>query len=111
MSPRVSVRAVAVRGESMRPTLNDGDACLVLWGVPPRPGDVVVARLPERGLGVKRAEFTDPDGSWWLRSDNVRAGTDSATFGMIPAGDVLGRVVARYWPRPRPLRRGRPPRA
>ncbi|WP_226931252.1 MULTISPECIES: S24/S26 family peptidase [Parafrankia] len=105
--PSISPRAVSVRGESMRPTLRDGDACLVLWGAPPRPGDVVVARLPERGLGIKRAEFADPDGSWWLRSDNVGVGTDSATFGMVAATDILGRVVARYWPRPRPLRRRR----
>ncbi|CUU58810.1 hypothetical protein Ga0074812_12253 [Parafrankia irregularis] len=67
----------------------------------------MVARLPERGLGIKRAEFADPDGSWWLRSDNVGVGTDSATFGMVAATDILGRVVARYWPRPRPLRRRR----
>ena len=30
----------------MSPTLRDGDACLVWWGRAPRPGDVVVARLP-----------------------------------------------------------------
>ncbi|WP_239377265.1 MULTISPECIES: S24/S26 family peptidase [unclassified Frankia] len=101
----VAVRAVWVSGGSMQPTLRDGDACLVLWGVAPRAGDVVVARLPGRGLGVKRAAFVEPDGSWWLRSDNVMLGTDSAAFGSVPAGDVLGRVVARYWPRPCWLRR------
>ncbi|MBX6387682.1 MAG: S24/S26 family peptidase [Frankia sp.] len=89
----------------MEPTLRDGDACLVWWGRRPRPGDVVVARLPGRGLGVKRAAFADADGSWWLRSDNVAAGTDSATFGMVGPEDILGRVVLRYWPRPRWLRR------
>ncbi|WP_322762497.1 S24/S26 family peptidase [Frankia sp. Cr2] len=105
MSRGVAVRAVWVSGESMLPTLRDGDACVVLWGVAPRMGDVVVARLPGRGLGVKRAAFVEPDGSWWLQSDNVMFGTDSATFGSVPSQDVLGRVVARYWPRPRWLRR------
>jgi phage repressor protein C with HTH and peptisase S24 domain len=90
----------------MEPTLRDGDLCLVWWGARPRAGDVVVAHLPEgRGLGVKRAAFADTDGRWWLRSDNVRAGTDSATFGTVPAADVVGRVVLRYWPRPAFVRR------
>ena len=90
----------------MQPTLYDGDACLVLWGASPRPGDVVVARLPEgRGLGVKRAAFADAEGRWWLKSDNIMMGTDSATFGMVPASDILGRVLLRYWPRPRLIRR------
>ncbi len=105
VSRHVAVRMVSVSGRSMAPTLRDGDACVVLWGLPPRVGDVVVARLPGRGLGVKRAAFVEPDGSWWLRSDNVAAGTDSATFGAVPAADVLGRVIARYWPRPAWIRR------
>ncbi|OHV54264.1 S24/S26 family peptidase [Pseudofrankia sp. BMG5.36] len=106
MRPSVPVRAVSVRGASMAPTLRDGDACLVWWGREPRPGDVVVARLPAgRGLGVKRVAFGDEDGGWWLRSDNVGVGTDSAAFGMIATGDVLGRVVLRYWPRPAWFRR------
>ncbi|MDQ1673519.1 MAG: Peptidase S24-like, partial [Frankiaceae bacterium] len=36
---------VAVAGNSMRPTLRPGDACLVRYGAPIRSGDVVVARL------------------------------------------------------------------
>ncbi len=90
----------------MTPTLRSGDACLVRWGSRARPGDVVVARLPDRGLGVKRVGFVDADGSVWLRSDNP-AGTDSVTFGTVPAGDVLGRVLARYWPKPALMRRSR----
>jgi phage repressor protein C with HTH and peptisase S24 domain len=102
---RRSVRVVAVEGASMNPTLRSGDACLVWWGAPARPGDVVIARLPARGLGVKRAAMVDADGSVWLRSDNPRAGTDSATFGAVAGSDVLGRVLVRYWPRPTVLRR------
>jgi hypothetical protein len=48
--------------------------------------------------------FVEADGGWWLRSDNVAPGTDSATFGTVPAADVLGRVVLRYWPRPALIR-------
>jgi phage repressor protein C with HTH and peptisase S24 domain len=83
----------------MAPTLRPGDACLVRYGTTVRPGVLVVARLPARPLGVKRAADHDLDG-WWLSSDNPAAGTDSATFGRVADEDVLGRVVARYWPRP-----------
>jgi SOS-response transcriptional repressor LexA len=83
----------------MRPTLRPGDACLIRYGARIRSGDLVVARLPARPLGVKRALVHDEDG-WWLASDNPRAGTDSATFGSVADSDVLGRVVLRYWPRP-----------
>jgi hypothetical protein len=83
----------------MRPTLRPGDACLVHYRASIRPGNVVVARLPARPLGIKRAALHDAQG-WWLASDDPRNGTDSATFGSIPDDDVLGRVLLRYWPRP-----------
>lgn len=93
------VGIVAVAGESMQPTLHPGDACLVRYGADVRGGHLVVARLPNRPLGVKRAVLHDEDG-WFLSSDNPMRGTDSATFGSVPDDDVLGRVVLRYWPRP-----------
>lgn len=83
----------------MLPTLAPGDACLVRWGARPRAGDVVVARLPGRPLGIKRARFCDADG-WWLASDNPLEGTDSATFGQVADAALLGRIVLRYSPRP-----------
>ena len=98
-SARTRWGAVAVRGDSMRPTLRPGDACLVRYGAVIRPGMIVVARLPGRPLGIKRASLHDEDG-WWLESEDPRNGTDSATFGSVGEADVLGRVVLRYWPNP-----------
>jgi nickel-type superoxide dismutase maturation protease len=88
---------VVVTGDSMRPTLCAGDFCLVVWGVRIRPGDVVVARLPGRPLGVKRAVRRTESG-WWLEGDDSTASTDSRTFGAVPDEAVLGRVLIRYWP-------------
>jgi phage repressor protein C with HTH and peptisase S24 domain len=101
LSPRLGV--IGVAGDSMRPTLRPGDACLVRYGSRIRPGDLVVARLPSRPLGVKRAALHDADG-WWLASDDPLHGTDSAAFGSVRDEDVLGRVLLRYWPRPSRLR-------
>ena len=102
---------VVVRGRSMQPTLRDGDRLLVKHGATPRPGDLVVVRLPARGLAVKRATVRQP-GGWWVERDNPTEGTDSWLVGAIPDGDVLAVVRARVWPpRPGRLRRRRPGRA
>ncbi len=90
---------VVISGPSMIPTLRSGDAVLVRRGARVRPGQVVVARFRDRPdlLVVKRAVRPD-DGGWHVRSDNTLVVGDSVVHG--PA-DVVGRVVLRYWPRPR----------
>ena len=98
------MQAVLVHGPSMAPTLRHGDALLVLrGGRPVRPGDIVVARFHSRPdlLVVKRAVRQAPDrGGWWLEGDSPVVADDSRAYGFA---QVEGRVVARYWPRPRLL--------
>lgn len=87
----------------MEPALRPGDLVVVLHGAPVRPGRLVVCRLPDgpmgaRPLGIKRAVARRIDGgtvTWWVRSDNPAQGTDSRTFGAVPAADVLAVGVAR----------------
>ena len=102
--PRVRVGLATVRGTSMEPTLRDGDTLLVRYDRTPGPGDLVVVRLPGRGLAVKRA-WRRYEAGWWVERDNPAAGTDSWSAGPVPAEDVLGVVLARCWPRPSLLRR------
>jgi len=100
---------VAVAGESMTPTLADGDW---LWcrrldgsrGV--RAGDVVVLERPDRPglLLVKRVVRREPDG-WWVEGDNAAASDDSRLFGSVPDERLVARVVLRYAPRPGLMRR------
>ena len=87
----------------MVPTLRHGDALLVRRGPRARPGDVVVGRFPAGPdlLVVKRA-VRPVDGGWWLEGDNPLVADDSRAYG---PGEVLGRVVLRYWP----VRRARRP--
>ncbi len=96
---------VVVRGRSMLPTLRDGDRLLVRHGRDPRIGDVVVVRLPDGVLAVKRVTLRVPEG-WWVERDNPAEGVDSWQVGAIPARDVVAVVRARWWPqRRRRLRR------
>jgi hypothetical protein len=92
----------------MRPTLAPGDRLLVRYGARVRPGRLVLARLADGTLSVKRATDRRTTASgrpgWWLTSDNPAVGVDSRHRGPVPDDRVLGVVVARVWPRPRPLR-------
>jgi hypothetical protein len=86
----------------MQPTLFDGDRLLVRHGERPRVGDLVVVRLPDGVVAVKRATAREQDG-WWVERDNPTAGVDSWRVGAIADADVLAVVRVRLWP----LRRGR----
>ncbi|MGY1796875.1 S26 family signal peptidase [Blastococcus sp. SYSU D00868] len=95
-------------GPSMSPTVRSGDRLLVRRVAPGgrvRSGDVVLARFPARPdlLVVKRVVHPLPGGHW-VQGDNALVTDDSRAFG--PAV-VVGRVVARLWPRPGRL--GGPP--
>jgi phage repressor protein C with HTH and peptisase S24 domain len=96
-----------VDGRSMVPTLHPGDRLLVSYAREVRAGAVVVARLADGTVAVKRAveRRTTASGAsaWWLLSDNPGEGVDSRHRGPVPDGDVIAVTVARVWPRPRRL--------
>jgi phage repressor protein C with HTH and peptisase S24 domain len=86
----------------MLPTLRPGDRLLVSYRRRPAFGKLVVARFADGTVAVKRAAERRDDG-WWLASDNPDEGVDSRHRGTVADDDVLAVVVARLWPRPRPL--------
>jgi signal peptidase I len=91
-----------VRGRSMEPTLLAGDRLVVRYDAVPTPGDLVVVRLPDGTVAVKRAVRREPAG-WWVERDNRSGGVDSWSVGAIRDGDVLAVVWRRVWP----VRQGR----
>ncbi|MGI8522422.1 MAG: S24/S26 family peptidase [Nocardioides sp.] len=96
-----------VHGRSMTPTLTPGDRVLVRYGAPVTPGALVLARLPDGTLAIKRAREARATRSggpgWWLLSDNAVEGVDSRHRGVVADESVLGVVRLRVWPRPRRL--------
>jgi malate dehydrogenase (oxaloacetate-decarboxylating) len=102
VSPLPSAWALAgVTGPSMSPTVRSGDRLLVRRvrsAAAVRPGDVVLARFPSRPelLVVKRVRRAVPGGHW-VEGDNPFVTDDSRAFGVAV---VVGRVVARVYPRP-----------
>ncbi len=91
----------------MVPVLAPGDWLLVSYRRPVRPGDVVVARLADGTVAVKRAveRRTTSSGApgWWLLSEDPDAGVDSRHRGPVADADVIAVTLARIWPRPRRL--------
>jgi hypothetical protein len=86
----------------MLPTLRPGDRLLLSYRRRPRPGSVVVARLPGERLAVKRAAERragrNGEPGWWLLSDNAAEGVDSRRHGAVADDDVVAVVLMRIWP-------------
>jgi hypothetical protein len=89
----------------MLPTLRPGDRLLVRYAGRVTVGRLVLARLADGTLAVKRAveaRSTRTGGpGWWVLSDNPDEGVDSRHRGVVAADDLVAVVVARVWPRPR----------
>jgi nickel-type superoxide dismutase maturation protease len=95
------VRRVIVEGSSMEPILAPGDRLVVAPVLRLRPGDIVAVPDPRhpRRLLVKRVLSVDHHRRLVaVAGDNRDHSTDSRTFGPLPRGAVVGRVVYRYAP-------------
>lgn len=87
----------SVEGDSMYPTLRDGDLVIVNPHDEIRVGDIVLASHPFKSSikMVKRVAEVTADGRYFLLGDNAIESEDSRSFGAIRAGDVIGRVTSR----------------
>ncbi len=65
---RKDLFAVRVRGDSMEPTLTEGDVVIFARDDEPESGKIVAAHVPGDGLIIKRLQKVN--GTWLLVSDN-----------------------------------------
>ena len=45
-----------------------------------------------------RFPFTVPEGAIFVLGDNRQSSSDSRTFGSVPVGNIIGKVILRFWP-------------
>lgn len=93
------ITRVRIVGPSMAPTMLNGEWWVVRRGSNVSPGDVALVVHPDRPdlLIVKRLVRRE-NGGWWVLGDNPDASEDSRQFGVVPDGNVLGRLWWRYHP-------------
>ena len=91
------LEAYRVDGDSMLPTLKDGDAVMIATSQSISPGDIVLAKHPyKQSVKVlKRVEKIDDAGRFSLIGDNPAESTDSRTFGTVPIEYIYGKAVCR----------------
>ena len=86
-----------VSGNSMLPTLSDGDTVLIQRANTAESGDIVVCRHPFKPQIqlIKRVADTTSEGLF-LKGDNPPESTDSESLGRIPWHHLRGRVTSRF---------------
>jgi nickel-type superoxide dismutase maturation protease len=90
-------KAFRVSGDSMMPTLKDGDAVMMVAPRSIKPGDVVLADHPYKSSVkmVKRVQAIDGEGRVSLTGDNPAESTDSRVFGSLSLECIKGKAVCR----------------
>jgi nickel-type superoxide dismutase maturation protease len=89
-------KAFLVAGDSMTPTLADGDKVLVDATGYIAVGDVILAKHPYKSdvKIVKRVSEIADDGRLTLNGDNPATSTDSRTFGTVSLESIVGKVTS-----------------
>ena len=88
---------VAIAGESMAPTLREGQWWVARRTTVCRPGDIVVIDHPAYdGLLAAKRAIRRENGGWWVEGDNPDRSRDSRHFGPVPDERIVGRLVMRY---------------
>ncbi len=81
-----------VEGDSMIPTLTQGDQVSVDRKADIAVGDIVVAKHPFKKsvTVIKRVREIDENGRYFLISDNLEDSNDSRSFGYVSKTHILG---------------------
>lgn len=102
--PLSAIRTIAVSGNSMSPTYNDGDWLLLKTFV--RVDEKRLERLIGKVVVIERESYPGihfikrvkrVDGNQvWVEGDNAEASSDSRQWGAITPEEIFGRVLIRY---------------
>lgn len=96
-------------GRSMEPAIQPGSVMVVakiayglrlpgsegylLWWSLPKSGDVVIFYTPEGDIAVKRCAEVTEEHTFIALGDNSLQSYDSRSYGPIPLGNIIGKVL------------------
>jgi phage repressor protein C with HTH and peptisase S24 domain len=83
-----------VVGESMAPTLREGDIVFAVRKKP-RVGDIVIVNIEGREI-IKRVKRVNPPALFYLVGDNPAESTDSRVFGSVSVSSLFGVVIKTF---------------
>lgn len=103
--PNIRLARITVTGQSMQPTLYEGDRALFTYSpagldrdlISKSLGKVVLLRRavkPEL-LTIKRL-VKELDTGFWVEGDNAESSTDSRQYLTISEDEIVGRMLFRY---------------
>ncbi len=87
------IRLVKVVGDSMSPTLNDGDYIVTIKPRSVRPGFIYVINHSDLGRIVKRLERIE-NNRYFLKGDNPKS-TPRTVMGPVANDRIIGRVFLK----------------
>lgn len=97
------LKRVAVKGNSMEPTLREGQKLLVYKTKRLKAGDVAVLKHPYYNIKIVKRVVGVLENAYTVAGDNKNASTDSTHYGPVDRKNVIGRVLFSYAP-PRRVR-------
>ncbi|MDR2542339.1 MAG: signal peptidase I [Treponema sp.] len=100
---------IVAQGHSMEPAIRDGNILiisrlrygirfpwqqkyLIQWALPVV-GEVVVFYTPAGEIAVKRVTALTGHGAFYAQGDNSLTSYDSRSYGFIPVGNIIGKVL------------------
>ncbi len=84
-----------IKGESMLPTLKEGDYVLILKTSKIKQNDIILLRDPRNGHAVVKRVLSIKPREYFVIGDNPEQSTDSRHFGWVGKNLVVGKVVKR----------------
>ncbi|MDR0315687.1 MAG: signal peptidase I [Treponema sp.] len=102
---------IIAEGNSMEPSIKNGTVLIVsrlryglrfpgqqnylfCWAAP-KAGEVVVFYTPQGDLAVKRCVETAEPGNFFAMGDNSLWSYDSRSYGPVPMGSTIGKVLGK----------------
>ncbi|MBI4017632.1 MAG: nickel-type superoxide dismutase maturation protease [Candidatus Aenigmarchaeota archaeon] len=90
------LKLAVVSGNSMEPTLREGQKILISKIGTPKKGDIVVLKHPYKNINIVKRVAAANESGYLVEGDNTGESTDSRHYGTIGKENLVGKVLFPY---------------